>query len=347
MTSSTEEIAAIRAQAHIHHAYFLGLQLMIATRKGSQVMEKWMFNLFRRQHLDKFLSSFDKLGLSDLPHAVACAKYHVLSNNIGGVGVEYMAESDRKAWVRFRYPRWMYAGPAICGVPVEVSRGFLNGWYAYNGVSLGNPRLGFVCVSEDMTGEYGLCGYFYEYDHDLAPHERLQFAKDEQPPAYLPEDQPEPPGDQWNTLRLEKANRNYAMEYVRNGLCELRLVMGDNETLKLGSLAARLIGLQYFQETLSMIGAQDGDLKAAGHYLSRMLTGMGDDVQLVKSDLQTDRFEVRQKDLRIVRGLQGEERSMVLACWIELWRGTLASQQQQKSADVQINEDSLIWSINS
>jgi len=303
-----------------------------------------MFNLFRRQHLEKFLSSFDKLGLSDLPHAVACAQYHVLSNNIGGVGVEYMAESDRKAWVRFRYPRWMYAGPAICGVPVEVSRGFLNGWYAHNGVSLGNPRLGFVCVSEDMTGEYGLCGYFYEYDHDLAPDERLRFAKDEQPPPYRSEDQPVAPEHQWNELRLEKANRNYAMEYVRNGLCELRLVLGDDETLQLGSVAARLIGLQYFQDTLGLLGLQDGDLTAAAKYLSGMFDGMGD---AVETHPQADSLEIVQKNLRIVRGLQGEERSLVLACWIELWRGTLASQRQQKSAVVQVTEDSLIWSIRS
>ncbi len=344
MTSSMEEITAIRAQAHIHHAYFLGLQLMVATRKGPQVMQKWMFNLFRRQHLDKFLSSFDKLGLSDLPHAVACAKYHVISNNIGGVGVEYMAESDRKAWVRFRYPRWMYAGPAICGVPVEVSRGFLNGWYAHNGVSLGNPRLGFVCVSEDMTGEYGLCGYFYEYEHDLAPDERLRFAKDEQPPPYRAEDQPTPPDDQWDELRLAKANRNYAMDYVRNGLCELRLVMGEVETLQLGSLAARLIGLQYFQDTLNMIDLPEGDLAATGLYLSRMFDGMGD---AVESNPQADSLELSHTGLRIVRGLQGEERSLVLACWIELWRGSLASQRQQKRAAVQIKEDSLIWSIRS
>ena len=51
---------AIGAQAHLHHAYFLGLQLMVATRKGPEVMGDWMFRLFRRQHLDKFLSSGDQ-----------------------------------------------------------------------------------------------------------------------------------------------------------------------------------------------------------------------------------------------------------------------------------------------
>ena len=158
---------AIAAQAALHHQYFLGLQLMVAVEEGKRVVFEWMFRLFRRQHEEKFLSSFEKLGLSELPHAVACAKYHVLSNSMGGVAVEFMEESDKKAWVRFRYPRWMYAGPAICGIPVEASRGFLHGWYAQNGVSLNNARLGFVCVSEDVTGQFGLCGYFKEYDHTL------------------------------------------------------------------------------------------------------------------------------------------------------------------------------------
>jgi hypothetical protein len=109
--------AAIVAQAELHHQLLLGLELMVATREGPQVVGDWMFRLFRRQHEDKFLSSFSKLGLDGLPHAVACARYHVLSNSIGGVGVEYIEESDRKAWVRFRYPRWMFDGAAICGVP--------------------------------------------------------------------------------------------------------------------------------------------------------------------------------------------------------------------------------------
>lgn len=169
----TEQSKAIAAQAELHHQYFLGLQLMVAVEEPRQVVFDWIFRLFRRQHEEKFLSSFDKLGLDGLPHAVACATYHVLSNSIGGVAVEYMPESETKAWVRFRYPRWMYAGPAICGIPVEASRGFLYGWYAQNGVSLRNPRLGFVCVSEDVTGQFGLCGYFKEYDRDRSATHKL------------------------------------------------------------------------------------------------------------------------------------------------------------------------------
>ena len=337
-----DDLQAIEAQAHLHHAYLLGLQLMVATRKGPEVTGDWMFRLFRRQHLEKFLSSFDKLGLAGLPHAVACAQYHVLSNSIGGVGVEYMAETDRKAWVRFRYPRWMYHGATICGVPVEVSRGFLNGWYAHNGVSLGNPRLGFVCVSEDMTGEIGLCGYFREFDHDLAADERLQFAKGELPPPFDAAAQPQPPPQQWDQVRLAKANRNYALDYIRNGLCELAEVIGAHEAASLGALAARLIGLQYFAETAAMLGCRDGDLQDAGEYLRRMFGGMGDTVQ---TNVAAGQVDLMHHGLRVVRGLQGTERELVLTCWAELWTGTMAAQQQLKTLAWQAAPDGMRWTL--
>lgn len=337
-----DETELIRAQARIHHAYLLGLQLMIATRKGPDVVGDWMFRLFRRQHLDKFLSSFEKLGLSGLPDAVACAQYHVLSNSMGGVPVEYMAESDQKAWVRFRYPRWMFAGPTICGVPVEVSRGFLKGWYAHNGVSLGNPRLGFVCVSEDMTGEFGLCGYFREFDHVLAPEQRLQFAKHELPPTFKTAEQPSPPPEQWNPLRLEKANRNYAMDYIRNGLCELVDVIGEAQTRELGCLAARLIGLQYYPETAALVQCQDGNLRDAADYLTRMFIGMGDQVE---QHIDSDQIRLTHTGLRIVRDLKENERALVLDCWTELWRGSMASQQTLKTLDRQEAHDKLVWTL--
>ena len=100
-----DNLHAIEAQAEIHHQYLLGLQLMVAVREGPGVIGEWMFRLFRRQHEEKFLSSFQKRGLEGVPDAVACARYHVLSNSTGGVPVEYMEETDKKAWVGFRYPR--------------------------------------------------------------------------------------------------------------------------------------------------------------------------------------------------------------------------------------------------
>lgn len=332
---------AIAAQAHLHHQYFLGLQLMVAVEESKQTVFEWMFRLFRRQHEAKFLSSFEKLGLADEPHAVACAKYHVLSNGIGGVAVEYMAESETKAWVRFRYPRWMYAGPAICGIPVEASRGFLHGWYAQNGVSLGNPRLGFVCVSEDVTGQFGLCGYFREHDHDLSADERLVFAPEERPPPFDPGQQPAPPATDWSEDRLAKANRNYAMEYVRNGMSALSEVIGRERAVQHAKKAARLTGLQNYASMADVVGAVDGGPSEAASFLAAMFAGMGDDCTLDRDEDGTQR--IIQSGLRIVRGLDGTARTDLLECWTELWRGTVHAHRAFIQVECDRTEDGLVW----
>ncbi|MAS42691.1 MAG: hypothetical protein CML46_13285 [Rhodobacteraceae bacterium] len=335
--------AAVAAQATLHHQWLLGLQLMVATREGPEATGEWMFRLFRRQHHAKFLSSFGKLGLEGLPHAVACARYHVLSNGVGGVRVEYMEEGPRKAWVRFRYPRWMYDGPTICGVPVEASRGFLRGWYAQNGVSLGNPRLGFVCVSEDMTGQFGLCGYFREADRDLAEDERLVFAPHERPPEFDPAVQPEPPAEDWPQARLDKAARNYAMEYCRNGVAELAGVLGRDRARELAGLSARLTGLQHYPRMAEAVGGVDGGPAEAAGFLAAMFGGMGDATAL---EVSGSRAVIRQSGLRIARGLDGAARDDLLAAWTELWRGAVASHRAFMSVEVAPEGDGLAWTVS-
>lgn len=335
--------AAVSAQAGLHHQYLLGLQLMVATREGPDAVGDWMFRLFRRQHEEKFLEGLRALGLEGLPDAVACARYHVLSNGIGGVAVDYIEESATKAWVRFRYPRWIYDGPAICGVPIESSRGFLRGWYAQNGVSLNNPRLGFVCVSEDMSGQFGLCGYFREYDRDLSADERLAFAPGERPPVSDPDRQPALPADEWSEERLAKARRNYAVEYVRNGIGELVHAIGKARALQHGKLAARLTGLQHYRRMADAVGAVDGGPKDAADFLRAMFGGMGDGIEM--ADNGEHGITLRQTGLRIVRGLAAAERENLLACWIELWRGAVASHRRFMTIDAEADGRDLLWTV--
>ena len=335
--------AAVHAQAELHHQYLIGLQLMIATREGPEVVGEWMFRLFRRKHEESFLSGLVKLGLDRLPHAVACARYHVLSNGIGGVGVDYMEESDTRAWVRFRYPRWMYDGPALCGVPIEASRGFLRGWYAQNGVTLGNPRLGFVCVSEDMSGQFGLCGYFREADQPLGEDERLVFSPRERPPAWDPDLQPRLAAGEWSEERLARAGRNYAMGYIRTGIAELAAVIGSERTRERAGLAARLIGLQHYSRMADRVGGIDGEQADAARFLARMFRGMGDEVTV--TDNADGTISLDHGGLRILRGLAGSERDTLLACWIELWRGAIASHRTFMTLDVRDGGDRLTWTL--
>ena len=341
--AEASDYAAMSAQAELHHQYLLGLELMVAANERPEVVGEWMRRLFRRLHEEKFLSSFRKLGLEGLPDAVACARYHTLSNVIGGVPVEYMEESDRKAWVRFRYPRWMFDGPAICGMPVEAGRGFLRGWYAQNGASLGNPRLGFVCVSEDMTGQFGFCGYFREYDRDLGDDERLVFAPDERPPPFDPDRQPAAPDADWSQERLAKANRNYAAEFIRTGIGELVGAVGGERALEHGRRAARLTGLQHYRQMAGAVGGVDGGPKEAADFLAAMFRGMGDGAEI--EDAGGGAAALRQTGLRIVRSFAGPERENLLACWIELWRGAVASHRRFMEVEVEDRGDALLWKI--
>ncbi|MBI3993410.1 MAG: hypothetical protein HY342_09055, partial [Candidatus Lambdaproteobacteria bacterium] len=265
-----------QAVSRLYHAYLTGLILATVTRRGNADAAELMFQTFRRQHLEKFLPGLKLLGLDKLPHAVACAQYHYLSNHLGGVKVEYVYESDRKAWVRYLPPRWIFHGTAICAIPSEASRAMLRGWHAHNGVSLGNPRLGFVCTAQTVDGQYGLEGYYYEYDHDLTPDERLRFAPGEVGPDFDPHAVPRAEGADWPAERLRKVERNYAMAYVRTVLPVLAMLFGPQQGGGLGAAAGRLIGMQLYDEVAALLGIRDSTPEAFGELLVRICTAQGD-----------------------------------------------------------------------
>lgn len=101
------------AVSALYNAFFTGLVLSASMRSGKARAAQLVYRIFDRQRERRFLPGLAKLGLHGLPHAVAAAQYHYLSNNIGGVAVQYMPESDRKAWIRYVPPRWAWAGTAL------------------------------------------------------------------------------------------------------------------------------------------------------------------------------------------------------------------------------------------
>lgn len=308
-----------RAAATLYHRYFTGLLLTVVTRRSAADAGELTFRLFRKQHHDKFLSSLDKLGLDGLPDAVKAAGYHYLSNRIGGVGVEFVRESDAKAWVHFVPPRWIYDGAAICGIPSEVSRGVLRGWYAQNGPSLGNPRLGFVCSQQTTDGQPGLSGYFLEHDRELSPEERLRFSPGELPPRFDPAAAPVLDEAAWTPERLAKANRNYAMEYVKNALPILAEIFGPAEAAHLGRVTGRLIGMQFHGEIAAMLETRAG---AEGFALLMGALAAGQD-DACEVEIGRDSARVRQTSWRLMRGAASLPDS-VFEGWNGLFEGLLA-----------------------
>lgn len=318
MSAHKPDVAAFKAVEHIYHSYLTGLILMLSSRAGAARAADVVFRMFRRQQRARFLPGLKKLGLTDLPHAVACAQYHYLSNQLGGVKVEYVHETDRKAWVRYPPPRWVWSGTAICGIPSEVSRAMLRGWHANNGVVLGNPRLGFVCTGQTVDGQPGLEGYYKEWDHDLAPEERLQFSPGERCPPFDPAKAPRLPATDWPDERLQKVLRNYAMEYITSIVPETVATLGPEEGGHLAGAAARLVGMHVFDDVATMLGGVAPGVAGFAKAFLRVARGQGDDAEL--EDAGGGVFVLRQTTWR----LMDERRDLsptVFDAWNELWVG--------------------------
>jgi hypothetical protein len=289
-----------RSVADLYHAYFTGLILTVVTRRGTADAAEFVFRVFRRQQQERFLPGLEKLGLSGLPPAVAAAQYHYLSNWIGGVSVEYMYESDRKAWIRYPPPRWIWRGTAICGVPGEVSRAMLRGWHANNGVSLGNPKLGFVCTKQSVDGQDGLEGYYYEYDHALDVDQRLVFARHLEAPKFDAKSAPALPVSSWPKPRLEKAYRNYAMEYVRTAAPVAVQLFGPEDAGYLLHLTGKLIGMQYFDEIARGLKTGRGSAKEFDEFMFALFEAQDD---LAENRESHDVCEIVQQSWKLMDGV--------------------------------------------
>jgi hypothetical protein len=302
-TGGTDEARWLRWRgvADLYHACFTGLILTVVTRRGTAEAAEFVFRVFRRQQQERFLPGLEKLGLSHLPPAVAAAQYHYLSNWIGGVSVEYMYETDRKAWIRYPPPRWIWRGTAICGVPGEVSRAMLRGWHANNGVALGNPNLGFVCTKQSVDGQDGLEGYYCEYDHPLEIDQRLVFARHLEAPVFDPATAPALPVASWPKPRLEKAYRNYAMEYVRTAAPVMVQLFGPDDAGYLLRLTGKLIGMQYYDEVAAAFGSRRGTAREFDAFLRALLEAQDD---AADGGGDSDRvFEVRQQTWKLMDGV--------------------------------------------
>lgn len=311
------DTAAYRAVEHLYHSYLTGLILMLASRAGPAPAAEVVFRTFRRQQLARFLPGLKKLGLDGLPPAVACAQYHYLSNQVGGVKVEYVHETDRKAWIRYPPPRWIWSGTAICGIPSDVSRAMLRGWHANNGVVLGNPRLGFVCTGQTVDGQPGLEGYYLEGDRDLAPEERLRFAPDERCPPFRADRAPRLPQTAWPEARLRKVLRNYAMEYITSIVPEAIAVLGPAEGGRLAGAAARLVGMQGFDAVAALLGGVEAGAPGFARAFTRLARGQGDDAEMT---VDGSRATVRQTSWRLMDA-RAPLSPAVFDAWNELWVG--------------------------
>jgi hypothetical protein len=339
--------AAFEAVALICNALMTGVVLSLVSRHGEALAREFVQAHFRRQHLQKFLPGLRKLGLEREPHAVACALYHYHSNALGGVATEYQRESDRKAWVRYPPPRWIWQGTAACGIPHSVNVAMLHGWHGHNGVTLGNPRLGFVCTGTLTGGQPGLEGYYLEHDRELAPHERVRFADGERMPRVDPATQPRLDVDGWPAERRLRTLRSYALEYVRTLVPTLVALMGREAACAEIGRAARIVGMQFHHRLVQALATGPAPQASPDFaaMLAELLAAQGEQVTLEAGAASTT---VAIRGWRTMDGVELDDaaRAAALRAWAELWTG--AALAHDRFMPLALHEDwprGAVWTV--
>ena len=333
-------LGGYKAVAKLYNALMTGLVLRLVTHKSADAAAQFVEGHFRRQHLEKFLPGLKKLGLDGLPDAVACAQYHYFSNALGGVKTEYFAESDVKAWVRYPPPRWIWQGAAICGIPSHVNAGMLHGWHGHNGVSLGNKRLGFVCTGQTVDGSSGLEGYYFDYGREITTSERVRFAYDEATPDYDAAAAPKLDMAAWPEERLKKVERAYAMEYVRSLVPTMLALFGPDETRAHLGHAARLIGMQLYDETAALIGVEPGAAQSFGAYLAALAAAQGEVIEMAEGG---GAVVLHQTGWKLMDGI--EPHAAAFEAWNRLWEGAAAVHNRRLTLTAKRMSDGIEWRI--
>jgi len=91
--------------------------------------------------------------------------------------------------------------------------------------------------------------------------QRLLFARHLEAPLFDAKTAPALPVSSWPKPRLEKAYRNYAMEYVKTAAPVMVQVFGPEDAGYLLHLTGKLIGMQYFHEIAKSFAIGAGETK--------------------------------------------------------------------------------------
>jgi hypothetical protein len=231
--------------------------------------------------------------------------------------------------VRYPPPRWIWRGTAIAAVPHSVSAAMLHGWHGHNGVSLGNPGLGFVCTGMTVDGMPGLEGYYFDYGRPLKEDERVRFAYGEEMPRVDWATQPKLETANWPEERRQRTFRAYALEYLRTMLPTLQELLGAADAQTELGRVARLVGLQFHEETARDMDlptdVERGDLSSArdfARWLSGVLAAQGEKIETSEID---STVIVRQTGWHAVRELILADPLAAFDAWNELWLGAAAA----------------------
>ena len=306
-----------RQSDFISRLYWLwvgGMTVVTLFKHGEETVVKWRFTMLNTHQSGHFIDGLKKLGIDPdkEPAAVVAAKYHYFSNGLGGIDLEMVVESPKKAWIRYNGP-YVPDGTGWLANPPSVGRAPFEGWHPYNGVRLNKPRLGFVLCRGFADGEPYAEGYFLEYDHDLSKEERFRFDPSETMPPFDPETAPKLDPEVWPPDRIAKSKRNFGRGYVEVSILSLVEVLDAPTVVGIVEKSYRGIAIQYGRQLLEELGIKGSDAGALATFMKHLTDMAGDESELTspspgKHILRTTRrrlFEVEKASVEIHRAMFG------------------------------------------
>ncbi|WP_271627566.1 hypothetical protein [Bradyrhizobium sp. CCBAU 11445] len=283
-----QDIQALRAECDLATKFWgriwAGFTAIVFREKGEEAAKRFMVLSLGNHQSGHYLEGLRKLGIrDDEPPAVRAAKYHYLSNAMGGLNMEYIEESPKKVWIRYLAPSWAYPGVAMMALPSSIRKGGAEAWHAKNGALMGCPRLGWVSTKSIMDMEPYDEGYFIEYDHDLAPGESYRIEPAVRTPEFDPSKQPRLDPAVWPEARLLKAQRNLMRQYFRTAVEVLFRMYGEQYTYFLVSQVMRGVAIQFTHELKREMGIEATDAKAVAEFHYNLQRASSQEVQLTPS----------------------------------------------------------------
>ncbi|MBM3542262.1 MAG: hypothetical protein FJX51_09455 [Alphaproteobacteria bacterium] len=259
-----------------------GMQLVILRDRGPDDFAKFKIVILGLHQEGHYLEGLKKLGIGNDPPAIAAAKYHYLSNSIGGLTLEYAEDGPKRAWIRYTQPAVFYHGLGLVAVPSKVQRAVFQAWHAKNAEYMGCPRLGYVCTKFYQDGEPYDEGYFVEYDHDIGPEWAVRYIPTQRSPEFDPAKAPKLDPAVWPEARLLKAKRKYGGGYVRTTFDAMWASYGLKPAAHMMETAHSLVAVQYAHELKARMGITGNSLDDVTRFLTTMLATREDEVTVEK-----------------------------------------------------------------
>ena len=182
----------------------------------------------------------------------------------------------------------------------------------------------------------------------MSAKDRARFTEGEIMPPVDPGRQPTLDPLVWTQARLDKARRNYAMEYIRNGLVELTALIGEDRACVVGEITAQLIGRQFYPTLIELLGLDPADrgADAFGRFMALMAAAHDDRMDVTST---SEGVRLEQQGWRLTRGMDNVS-PVVFTVWNALWEGCLCVHDRFRQLHVSATpthaEDVIAWHIN-